>query len=88
VQCIRYLPRNHVFNFLHTRINFRFITRVPGLGVAVLGADGAAPPAVSSMEAGKYTISTRPAGTSRGTSIVSLWLAGISTVCVIAMRQG
>jgi len=38
-------------------------------------------------EAGKKRISARPAGTSGGTSMVSLWLAGISTVCVMLMRQ-
>jgi len=33
-------------------------------------------------EIGKKRISALPAGTSGGTSIVSLWLTGISTVCV------
>ena len=36
-------------------------------------------------EAGKKRISARPAGTSGGTSMVNLWLTGISTVCVMLM---
>jgi len=36
-------------------------------------------------EAGKKRISACPAGTSGGTSMVSLWLTGISTVCVMLM---
>ena len=30
---------------------------------------------------------TEPTGTSGGMSMVSLWLAGISTVCVILIRE-
>jgi len=38
-------------------------------------------------ETGKKRISARPAGTSGGTSMVSLWSAGISTVCVMLIRK-
>jgi hypothetical protein len=38
-------------------------------------------------EIGKKRISALPAGTSGGTSMVSLWLTGISTVCVMLMGQ-
>ena len=38
-------------------------------------------------ETGKKIILACPVGTSGGTSIVSLWLAGISTVCVILIRK-
>jgi hypothetical protein len=38
-------------------------------------------------ETGKKRISARPAGTSGGTSMVSLWLAGISTVCEMLIRK-
>ena len=43
--------------------------------------------AVNFRLAGGVKVSTvGPSGTSRGTSIVSLWLAGISTVCVMVIR--